>query len=114
MNQSENKTISNAESQLLVIFGANGDLANRKLLPAIFQLFVENLLPEKFAVVGSGSNEKEENTFREEVKNHLKEYAPQEIIGHEEKLEQFLLILYYKRVNNKIKEDFDGLKSYID
>jgi len=114
MNESEYKTISKAESQLLVIFGANGDLANRKLLPAIFQLFVDSLLPEKFAVVGSGSNEKDEDTFRDEVRNHLKEYAPQEINGNEEKLEQFLQIIYYKRVNNKIKEDFDDLKTYID
>lgn len=114
MNESDYKTISNAESQLLVIFGANGDLANRKLLPAIFQLFVESLLPKKFAVVGSGSNEKDEDTFRDEVRNHLKEYAPQEINGNEEKLEQFLQIIFYKRVNNKIKEDFDDLKTYID
>ena len=48
------------ENQILVIFGSNGDLAKRKLLPAVFQLYLDNLLPEKFAVVGAGSQEKDE------------------------------------------------------
>jgi glucose-6-phosphate 1-dehydrogenase len=39
---------NNIENQILVIFGSNGDLAKRKLLPAVFQLYVENLLPERW------------------------------------------------------------------
>ena len=31
------------ENQILVIFGSNGDLAKRKLMPAIFQLYLDNL-----------------------------------------------------------------------
>ena len=36
------------ESQILVIFGSNGDLSKRKLLPAIFQLYLDDLLPDNF------------------------------------------------------------------
>ncbi len=36
----------------MVIFGASGDLTKRKLLPALFHLRQNNLLPEKFAIVG--------------------------------------------------------------
>ena len=36
----------------MVIFGASGDLAQRKLLPALYHLFAQNLLPASFAVVG--------------------------------------------------------------
>jgi glucose-6-phosphate 1-dehydrogenase len=39
---------------VMVIFGASGDLARRKLLPALFSLFLDNLLPERFAIVGDG------------------------------------------------------------
>jgi len=37
---------------ILVIFGATGDLAQNKLIPSLFSLFKENLLPEKFFIVG--------------------------------------------------------------
>lgn len=36
--------------QTLVIFGASGDLARRKLLPALYDLAFEGLLPERFAI----------------------------------------------------------------
>lgn len=39
---------------IITILGANGDLAKRKLLPALFNLYHEQLLPEKFLIVGNG------------------------------------------------------------
>ena len=43
------------EPCLLVIFGASGDLTQRKLMPALYALAVRQLLPERFAVVGGGA-----------------------------------------------------------
>jgi glucose-6-phosphate 1-dehydrogenase len=40
------------EAGILVIFGASGDLTKRKLLPALFHLRQNNLLPKQFAIVG--------------------------------------------------------------
>ncbi len=108
------KAKNSTEGQVLVIFGANGDLSHRKLLPAIFHLFVDNLLPDKFAVIGAGSDEKTEETFRTEVRTQLAQFAPETVADNPDKLTKFLKLLYYKPVNNKIMEDFDGLKSYID
>jgi glucose-6-phosphate 1-dehydrogenase len=42
---------------VIVLFGATGDLAKRKLLPGLFHLFVAGLLPEKFAIIGSSPPE---------------------------------------------------------
>jgi glucose-6-phosphate 1-dehydrogenase len=42
------------EPAIITIFGANGDLAKRKLLPALFNLYHEKLLPEKFLIIGNG------------------------------------------------------------
>lgn len=54
MNDNTNmKPVNTTDNQVLVIFGANGDLSHRKLLPALYNLFYDNLLPEKFAVIGS-------------------------------------------------------------
>lgn len=39
---------------ILFIFGGSGDLTNRKLIPALYNLFLDNYLPEKFVVIGVG------------------------------------------------------------
>ena len=39
---------------ILFIFGGSGDLTNRKLIPALYNLFIDNYLPEKFVVIGVG------------------------------------------------------------
>ena len=38
---------------VIVLFGATGDLAKRKLLPGLYHLFVAGLLPDKFALIGT-------------------------------------------------------------
>jgi glucose-6-phosphate 1-dehydrogenase len=49
----------------LVIFGATGDLAQRKLLPALYNLAHEGALPERFALVGNARSEMTDDAFRE-------------------------------------------------
>ena len=44
--------MKHSESHILVIFGASGDLTKRKLIPALYELHTQDLLPEKFAVLG--------------------------------------------------------------
>src|ERR1041384_426324 len=39
---------------ILFIFGGSGDLTNRKLIPALYNLYLENYLPEKFIIIGVG------------------------------------------------------------
>jgi len=51
--------------QVLVLFGATGDLARRKLLPGIFHLFQAGLMPERFALVGAARSELSREEFVE-------------------------------------------------
>lgn len=102
------------ENQILVIFGSNGDLAKRKLLPAVFQLYLDNLLPEKFAVIGAGSQEKDEEQNRADVKSALQEFAKKGVAENPDQLELFLQNVYYQKVHNQTEEDFGSLKTYID
>jgi glucose-6-phosphate 1-dehydrogenase len=53
---------------VLVIFGASGDLARRKLMPAIYGLSAEGLLPPGFAVVGFARTPKTDDQFRSEMR----------------------------------------------
>jgi len=102
------------ENQILVIFGSNGDLAKRKLLPAIFQLYLDNLLPEQFVVIGAGSQEKNEEVNRLDVAKSMLEFAKTGAEGEPDKLQSFLGHVYYQKVNNQSGEDFGLLKNYID
>jgi len=102
------------EDQILVIFGSNGDLAKRKLLPAVFQLYIDGLLPEKFIVLGAGSQEKETEIYRNDVDDALKTFAKNTYNANSQRLSGFLQKVYYKKVNNQTEEDFGELKTYID
>jgi glucose-6-phosphate 1-dehydrogenase len=54
---------------VFVIFGGAGDLAWRKLIPALFNLFLDKWLPEKFLIIGTGHR----HTSDEEFRQHLRE-----------------------------------------
>ena len=56
-----------------VIFGATGDLAKRKLIPALFRLVQQHLLPAEFAVVGLGRTQMPDEEFRSRMREALLE-----------------------------------------
>src|SRR5690242_5950048 len=60
---------------IMVIFGASGDLTRRKLLPAIYNLGRNNLLPREFAILGFAKDEFAEEDFRKTVRADIREYA---------------------------------------
>ncbi len=59
-----------------VLFGATGDLTRRKIIPALFELKLQKLLPEKFVIVAFARRDKTDESFREELKEAVKEFAP--------------------------------------
>src|SRR5258708_34125544 len=59
----------------LVIFGASGDLAQRKLIPAIYELAREKLLPEKVALVGYSRTPKADDEYRKECRESVQQFA---------------------------------------
>lgn len=61
----------------MTIFGATGDLAHRKLMPALYDLAVKKLLPEQCVIIGYGRRPKDENEFRDELGAKVKEHAQQ-------------------------------------
>ena len=57
------------ESQILIIFGASGDLTHRKLIPSLFELFERKLLPDKFLIVGVSRTKQSTEEFRKNRKS---------------------------------------------
>src|SRR5690349_8554529 len=66
-----NPTDKPAGPCVMVVFGAAGDLTKRKLIPALFNLAKEKLLPDNFAVVGVSVDELNGDAFRQEVTRFL-------------------------------------------
>ena len=59
----------------LVIFGAGGDLTKRKLVPALYNLLRERLLPDEFAIVGVARHPIGVDGFRAKLEEDMKEFA---------------------------------------
>lgn len=96
-------------SLILVIFGASGDLAKRKLIPAIFELYKENLLPEGFAILGVSRTEFTDDAFRDEVflKNSLLSLE-----GVDDKTKHtFSRKLFYQPIDTMEAEDYAQVKT---
>ena len=90
---------------ILVIFGATGDLAQNKLIPSLFALFNQNLLPEDFFVIGFSRRELSHPQFHEHFTN----------LQTHEKWQEFTRHLFYQsgsfenekgyqELNNKLLE----------
>jgi glucose-6-phosphate 1-dehydrogenase len=62
----------------LVIFGATGDLAKRKLLPALYNLAHEGALPERFNLVGVSRSDHAHEEFRTQAHDAIKEFSRRE------------------------------------
>ena len=59
----------------IVIFGGNGDLAHRKLLPALYNLHVDGLLPPRMAIAGVGRKELTDDAYREFAKDGITKFS---------------------------------------
>ncbi len=63
------------EPATLVLFGGSGDLAGRKLLPALYNLALQRLLPASFAVVGVARRSTTDEAFRSELHDAVAEFS---------------------------------------
>ena len=60
---------------VLVIFGAGGDLTKRLLVPALYNLRREKLLPDGFSIIGVARADKDDETFRKDFDGGMREFA---------------------------------------
>ena len=97
------------EPLILVIFGASGDLTKRKLIPGLFELYRQQLLPEIFAVLGVSRTELTDQTFREKMKEFLSESSQ-----NGDQTAKFLESLFYLSVETSDAGDYIRLKARLE
>ncbi|WP_428978668.1 glucose-6-phosphate dehydrogenase [Alicyclobacillus mengziensis] len=94
-----------------ILFGATGDLARRKLYPALYDLFQDKLLPERFAVVGAARRSYTDESFRDELRAALEEFGRNSI--EPELWEQFAKHFSYCAVDVRNPEEFKKLNEQV-
>jgi glucose-6-phosphate 1-dehydrogenase len=69
-----------AEPCAVVIFGASGDLTKRKLVPALYRLAQQHLIPAEFAIVGTARIEMSDEEFRGKMREAVAEYSEEKTV----------------------------------
>lgn len=98
------------ENHILVIFGASGDLTKRKLIPALADLHKQQLLPDRFAVLGLGRTSLSNDDFREKMKEGIAEFSSKND-GH---FNDFLSKLHYYSFNTKDRAEYAGFRERLE
>ena len=97
------------EQCIVIIFGASGDLAKRKLVPGMFNLYRRHLLPEHFAILGAGRTSMSDEQFREIMVKAIHEYGKSSEVSAKE-LELFAKNLFYQEINTSDIGDYGKVK----
>jgi glucose-6-phosphate 1-dehydrogenase len=63
------------DPSILVLFGATGDLAHRKVIPALYHLWRTNLLPHEFVLLAIGRRDYDDEGFRTEIRSSLEQFS---------------------------------------
>jgi glucose-6-phosphate 1-dehydrogenase len=99
------------EPCVLVIFGASGDLTERKLIPSLFDMFSDGSLPESFAVIGCSRTPFSDAEFRDRLLEGAKKHAS---AFDGAKWDRFSRRLHYQPLDATKAEDFRSLEERIE
>ena len=99
------------DAGILVIFGASGDLTKRKLLPALFHLRQNNLLPKEFAIVGVARRPLGDE-FAADMRAGIVEFGS--VDAGDAKLDEFVQQISYFPLNFDDPKSYAGLKTELE
>jgi glucose-6-phosphate 1-dehydrogenase len=101
------------DPSVLVLFGATGDLAHRKVIPAMYQLWRTNLLPHEFVVLAIGRRAYDDETFRAELRSSLELHSRVLPIDDHD-WTSFSRRIRYHRLDFADIDGFDALAAALD
>jgi glucose-6-phosphate 1-dehydrogenase len=105
--------MENPKNLIIVIFGASGDLTSRKLIPAIFSLKFQKLMPEKYAVLGVGRTRISTEEFRKKMSEAIVSFS-EEKVSDRNIIEDFTSDLFYLSIDISSEDGYSELKSFLE
>ncbi len=110
--KSSNNNVNKPDPFSMVIFGATGDLTRRKLIPAMYKLYLEKLLPEKFSIVGFARRDYTDESFRDFVMESIESMLNRKL--DESTWSKFAQNLYYHQANLDDQDGYDALRGRLE
>jgi glucose-6-phosphate 1-dehydrogenase len=101
------------DPSILVLFGATGDLAHRKVIPALYQLWRTNLLPHEFVLLAIGRRPYDDDTFRAEIHTSLEQHS-RVLPLDQDAWKSFAGRISYERLDFDDPAAFDALGANLD
>lgn len=101
------------DSMTFVLFGGTGDLAKRKIFPALYNLFIQQQMPSSFSIIGIGRGDITHQQFQERVKDSLHTFSRTKI-NDQSKLDEFLETIRFARVDVTKPQDFKQLLALVE
>jgi glucose-6-phosphate 1-dehydrogenase len=101
--------VEHTDPSTIVIVGATGDLTARKLIPALFNLYLNNGLPDPFCIVGCGRTDLTSEQFRSKMKQALNTKG----IMDDSKWTDFAAALYYRSLDYEDFASFSNLAEHL-
>ena len=105
--------MNKTENQMLVIFGASGDLTARKLVPALYRLHKEGQLPENFVVLGVSRSYMTDTDFRKKVVSESTYLGEELKEGDKESVITFAEKFFYEDLGTDYDTDYRYLEERI-
>ncbi|MES2460614.1 MAG: glucose-6-phosphate dehydrogenase, partial [Armatimonadota bacterium] len=105
--------MSELDPCVLVLFGATGDLTRRKLAPALYALQSDKLTPEDFSILAYARRDKNDESFRADLKAAVEEFAP-EMPTEGEAWDAFSSIVGYQQGEFDQAAGYAALKKRLD
>jgi glucose-6-phosphate 1-dehydrogenase len=102
------------ENQMLVIFGASGDLTARKLVPSLFNLFAAKQLPKNFIVLGASRSDMTDTAFRKKVVLESKYLKEKFTDKTKEEIQEFANKFFYEDLGSDYDTDYSRLRKRVE
>jgi glucose-6-phosphate 1-dehydrogenase len=99
------------DSTTIVIFGASGDLTHRKLVPALFSLYLKQRLPEHFRIVGFSGSSLTHDQWRASLRQSVSQFT--KVVYIDDEWDAFAAHLFYQQGDWKASNLLEPLKAFL-
>jgi glucose-6-phosphate 1-dehydrogenase len=97
---------------VLFIFGGSGDLNFRKLSPALYNLFIDNWMPEEFSIIGIGRTPYSDADYRSRLLDGIRQFSRRKDIA-DAQWQSFSQHVFYLKMDAERDENYSGISDMI-
>ncbi|MDP4212561.1 MAG: glucose-6-phosphate dehydrogenase [Bacteroidota bacterium] len=108
----ENQNHKRPSATIIFIFGGSGDLNYRKLSPAIYNLFIDEWMPDKFTVIGIGRSEYSDENYRAHLLEGIKQFSRRKDVA-DAQWQAFSQHVSYLKMDAEKDEEYNQISEVI-